>query len=160
MGKHLHDYILLSGKTSRHEHDSVYNTVRSERAVSAFPSLPTRPDQNLARIYCHPTKYDRVNRIKLPYRLTHLSIHILWIVLPIDITRWRLVLQCQSSIADLSWQPIFEIKQTCLADILDFGACLTNDRMFCAHSWSWVPAEDSERSITGTAFPTKLLFRL
>lgn len=60
-------------------------------------------------------------------KATHLRLHVLRVVLPIDITIRSLRLVLQRRIAHLCGQAILEIKEAGLANILDFCAGLTDD---------------------------------
>ena len=84
-------------------------------------------------------------------RLTHLPIHILSIVLPVDIATRSLVLQRERRISNLGREAVLEVEETCLAHVLDFGAGLTNDGGLESHAGAWVPAEDGEWVSTGAA---------
>lgn len=76
---------------------------------------------------------------------THLTLHILSIVLPVDLARRRVTLYSEGSVPDLGGQPILEVKKTRLADILDLCAGLTNNSSLVSHAGAGIPAEDGER---------------
>ena len=84
-------------------------------------------------------------------KMTYLAFHVLCIILPVDVTSRGLALDCQCGVADLRWQSIFEIKKARLADVLYFGACLTDNGRFEAHANAGVPTKNGERSGTCAA---------
>ena len=83
----------------------------------------------------------------------YLSVVVLRKVLPIDRAGRRAALHAQRSVAHLNGQAIFQVKQTRLADILDFGACLTDDGGLEARAGrlTRVPAKHGVRARTGSA---------
>jgi hypothetical protein len=120
-----------------------------------FPSNYSNPPKKKTLSKVVPTAVIRPKKI-----LAHLTLHILSIILSIDITRRRLILHRQGCIPNLSRQPVFQVEQACLANILDFGACLANNSRLESRALTWIPAKDGEgpsASTTGTAI---FLFRL
>jgi hypothetical protein len=111
-----------------------------------------------------PSNYKRkVSVLQLPCLendIPNLCFHILGVIFPVNVAGWGFILQGQSGVSDLRRQAIFEIEETCLADILYFGTGLADDCRFVTHPSTGVPAEDGKRSCTGTTGTTILLFRL
>ena len=91
---------------------------------------------------------------------THLGLHILRVVFAIDVTRGRIVHHAERRVADLSGEPVLEIEQTCLADVLDLRARLADDSSLEAHARAGIPAEDSEGARARPARAAVLLLGL
>lgn len=91
-------------------------------------------------------------------RETHLPLHILRIILPINLARRRLILQLQRRIPNLRGQPILQIQETRLADILNLCASLADDGSLVTHACARVPAEDGEGASTGATRAAIFLF--
>ena len=91
---------------------------------------------------------------------THFTIHILGIILPVDITARRLVLEGKGGVPDLCRKAILEVEQACLTYILDLSARLAYNCRFEAHARAGVPAEDGKGSITSTTRASELLLGL
>lgn len=91
---------------------------------------------------------------------THLPLHILRIILPINLARRRLILQLQRRIPDLRRQPILQVQETRLADVLNLGTGLADDGGLVAHACSGVPAEDGEGTGAGATGAAVFLFGL
>ena len=75
---------------------------------------------------------------------THLALHVLSVVLPVDFARWRVAYNSKGSIADLSGQSILEVKKTGLTDVLNLRAGLADDGGLVSHTGTRIPAEDRE----------------
>ena len=66
--------------------------------------------------------------------MTHLTLHVLGVVFPVNITRRSICLQSQGRIPHLSRKAVFEIQKTRLAHVLDFSTGLANDGGFESRS--------------------------
>lgn len=97
------------------------------------------------------TIFHKAQYIEISRGVTHLALHILSIVLPVDLARRRVTLYSKSGIPNLGRQPVLEIQKTCLANILDLRAGLADDGSLVSHAGARVPAEDGERSGTCSA---------
>ena len=102
----------------------------------------------------HATHLAKIRQTRQP---AHLGLLILRVVLPIDLARRCLVRRAERGIADLSWEVVFEVEETCLANVARLCAGLADHCRFEAHACTRIPAEDSERTCTGSAFTAELL---
>lgn len=92
--------------------------------------------------------------------LAYLSLHVLRVVLAIDVAAGCLALHRQRRVPNLDWQPVHQIQQARLAHVLHFGTGLADDGRLEPHPLAWIPPEDGERPVAGTAFPPILLLGL
>ena len=85
--------------------------------------------------------------------ITHLTLHILGIVLAIDVAARRIVLDRQRRVAHLRRQAVLQIQEARLTHVLYLRAGLADDCRFesGARGRAGVPAEDGERSSASAA---------
>ena len=92
------------------------------------------------------------------FKDTHLRLHVLRVVLPVDLARRCLTFYPKGCIPDLSRQPVLQVKQTRLANILDLRTGLADDSGLVSHAGARVPAEDGEGARASAAGATEFLF--
>ena len=156
-----HDYNPLWHRKSIYVAGCVCNRARSAPTASASLDQPTMSDHHSACSHSQQTacntflaKYVNFHGTQTP---AHLGLLILCVVLPIDLARRCLVRRAERGIADLRWEVVFEVEETCLAHVARLCAGLADHCCFEAHACAWVPAEDSEWTCAGSAFTSELL---
>lgn len=122
--------------------------VRSRKLLQHLPPNRRRP------IHIQPRFNSTITSI------LHLGLHILRIVLTVDVGCRCFIFVAQSSVTDLSGETVFEIEETSLADVFDFGAGLADDGCFESGALAGVPAEHGEGTCAGATGATIFLFGL
>ena len=113
---------------------------------------------NLDQIYYPPTALCQTKIHQVDIRGTHLALHVLCVIFAIDVACGGLVLYSKSCVSDLGGQTVFEVKETRLTDVFDFGAGLANDGGFESCAGARIPSKDSKRTGASTTGSTILLF--
>lgn len=131
---------------------------RFARAVSTFPSLHLKTCPRQAMTSRLQAISDMNDESSIQQDYTHLILHVLSVIFPVDLARRGFTLNPKCGVTDLGGKAIDQVKKTCLTNILDFGACLADNGGLESHAGARVPTKDGEGASAGATGAPKLLF--